>query len=101
MTMLNLVAAVSVSFAVICFLLFVYQVLTRRVLVTSPAHKDAPAGDRADQVRPFGTAADMAKLIEAFAKLADSLEKTGPLAMSMFGAMFFMVVAVLAAGFGK
>ena len=41
------------------------------------------------------------KLVEAFAKLADSLEKMGPLAMSLFASMFFMVVALLAAGFGK
>jgi hypothetical protein len=44
---------------------------------------------------------DLAKLIEACAKLADSLEKMGPLAMSLFASMFFMVVALLAAGFGK
>jgi hypothetical protein len=44
---------------------------------------------------------DLAKLIEAFAKLADSLEKMGPLAMSLFASMFFMVLALLAAGFGK
>jgi hypothetical protein len=96
--MLNIAAAVSLFFAAICFFLFVYQVLVRRVRLTSPADPNRQEGDRADQVRPFGTAADLAKLIEAFAKLAESLEKTGPLAMSMFGAMFFMV---LAAGFGK
>jgi hypothetical protein len=34
-------------------------------------------------------------------ELADSLEKMGPLAMLLFASMFFMVVALLAAGFGK
>src|SRR5262245_39294951 len=44
---------------------------------------------------------NLAKLIEAFAKLAVSLEKTGPLAMSLFAAMVFVVFALLAAGLGK
>jgi hypothetical protein len=74
-------------------LLFVYQLFPRQV-PTVPV----PRGDRAEDARPHGATADMAKLIEAFAKLADSLAKMGPLAMSMFGAVFFMIVALLAAG---
>jgi hypothetical protein len=53
------------------------------------------------QIRAAQDSLDLAKLIEAFAKLADSLEKMGPLAMSLFASMFFMVLALLAAGFGK
>ena len=72
----------------ISFLLFGYQVYLRRTQVT---HQMQIAED----------SLDLAKLVEAFAKLADSLEKMGPLAMSLFASMFFMVMALLAAGFGK
>jgi len=39
--------------------------------------------------------------VEAFAKLADSLENARPLTLSLFASMFFVVVAMLAAGFGN
>lgn len=94
--MLTAIAIMSSVFAVISFVLFIYQVIARRWRVTQQIE-----GDRAEDARQHGAIGDMAKLIEAFAKLADSLEKTGPLAMSMFGAMFFTVVAMLAAGLGK
>jgi hypothetical protein len=88
MSMLTVVAIASLSLAVISFLIFGYQVYLRRTQVT---HQMSVAQD----------SLDLAKLVEAFAKLADSLEKMGPLAMSLFASMFFMVVALLAAGFGK
>jgi hypothetical protein len=68
--------------------IFGYQVYLRRKQV-------------AQQFKIAEDSLDLAKLVEAFAKLADSLEKMGPLAMSLFASMFFMVVALLAAGFGK
>ena len=96
MSVLNGIAILCSVFAIISFAVFVYQVFARRGRVTRQIE-----GDRAEDARQHGTIGDMAKLIEAFAKLADSLEKTGPLAMSMFGAMFFTVLAMLAAGFGR
>lgn len=94
--MLTAIAIMSSVFATISFALFIYQVIARRTRVTRQIE-----GDRAEDARQHGAIGDTAKLIEAFAKLADSLEKTGPLAMSMFGAMFFTVLAMLAAGLGK
>lgn len=99
MSMLNIVSAVSCVFAVICiisFLLFVYQLLRRP---SRPAQE--LAGDRADAVLPHGAIADVGKLVEALAKLTDSLEKASPLIASLIGAMFFMALAALAAGLGK
>jgi hypothetical protein len=88
MSMLTAVAIASLTLSVISFLLFGYQVYLRRTQVT---HQMQIAED----------SLDLAKLVEAFAKLADSLEKMGPLAMSLFASMFFMVMALFAAGFGK
>jgi hypothetical protein len=88
MSMLTAVAIASLALSMISFLLFGYQVYLRRTQVT---HQMQIAED----------SLDLAKLVEAFAKLADSLEKMGPLAMSLFASMFFMVIALLAAGFGK
>jgi hypothetical protein len=78
----------SASISVISLFIFSYQAYLRRTQVTR-------------QMKIAEDSLDLAKLVEAFAKLADSLEKMGPLAMSLFAAMFFMVVALLAAGFGK
>jgi hypothetical protein len=86
--MMNAVAIACLVISVISFLIFGYQVYLRRTQVTQ-------------QIRAAQDSLDLAKLIEAFAKLADSLEKMGPLAMSLFASMFFMVLALLAAGFGK
>jgi hypothetical protein len=93
MSMLNIVSAVSCGFAIICFVLYVYQIITRP--------KQTPAQieeDRADAVRQQGAVADWGKAIEAFAKLTDSLEKAGPLLASLVGAIFFLSLAALTAG---
>jgi hypothetical protein len=88
------IAFTCLVLAVISFGSFVFQVYLRR--------KQFPK-QFTDEIRTAAAGAnlDLAKLIEAFAKLADSLEKMGPLAMSLFAAMFFMVMALLAAGLGK
>jgi hypothetical protein len=83
----TVVAVVCLILAVISFGFFGHQVYLRR--------------KQATQIRTAVDSLDLAKVIEAFAKLADSLEKMGPLAMSLFASMFFMVLALLAAGFGK
>jgi hypothetical protein len=95
-SMLNVVSLVSCGLGIACVLLFVYLVLTtpRRPL-------PAVEGDRADAVRPHGAIADSAKLIEAMAKLTDSLEKAGPMIGSLVGGIFFLLLAALAAGLAK
>lgn len=96
MSMLNIVAAMCSAFAVVCFLLYVVQVIVRM-----RGTQRTIARDQADSVRQQGAAVDMAKLIEAFAKLSDSLERAGPMTASLVGAMFFAVLAALTAGLGK
>lgn len=96
MSMLSVVSLLSCVLAVICLLLFVYLVITAP---RSP--KRSVAGDRAGDVRQQGAVVDTAKLIEAFAKLTDSLEKAGPMIGSLVGAIFFMLLAALAAGLAK
>ncbi len=88
MSMLTVIAIACLAISVISFFIFGLQVYLRREQVTK-------------QMKIAEGSLDLAKLIEAFAKLADSLEKMGPLAMSLFASMFFMVLALLAAGFGK
>ena len=62
MSMLSVVDIASLILAVISFLIFGYQVYLRRQQVTK-------------QMKIAEDSLDLAKLIEAFAKLADSLEK--------------------------
>jgi hypothetical protein len=93
MSMLNIIAVISCIFAIICFGLYVYHVVLR-MTTTMPQMKKEGA-------ELHGGVADMAKLIEAFSKFSDSLEKAGPVTVSLIGSMFFMILAVLAAGLGK
>jgi hypothetical protein len=93
MPMLNIIAAISCIFSIICFLLYVYQALARMRTTRSQI--------KGESAELHGGVADMAKLIEAFSKLSDSLEKAGPMTASLIGSMFFIILAMLAAGFGK
>ena len=62
MSMLSVVAIASLILAVVSFLIFGYQVYLRRQQVTK-------------QMKIAEDSLDLAKLIKAFAKLADSLGK--------------------------
>jgi hypothetical protein len=96
MSMLNFVSLMCSVFAVVTFGLYVYQVIIRMRGMVRQVE-----GDRADSVQQHGAVADMGKLLEAFAKLSDSLEKAGPLTGSLVGSMFFAVLAALTAGLAK
>ncbi len=91
--MLTIVSAISCIFAIICFGLYVYQAVLR-MRTTTPQEKKETA-------EVHGGIADTAKLIEAFSKFTDSLERAGPLTPLLIGSMFFILVALLAAGLGK
>ena len=95
--MLDVVSQVCLVLSGLCFLLYALQVIVRlwRAPSTAELRRAAPTDPAA------ATAIDLAKLIEAFAKLADSLEKAGPLTGALIGSMFFAVLAALAAGFGS
>jgi len=92
MPMLIVVSAVSCGIAIVCLALYVFLVATRPKPAMPPTE-----GERAGAVRPHGEFLDPAKTIDAFSKLTDSLDKAGPLIASLVGAMFFLLVAVLAA----
>jgi hypothetical protein len=94
MPLFNIVAIVSLIMSIICFLVFLLQTYLFRRPAAAPA-----VVETLDAARRQGV--DPAKIAEAFAKLADSLAKAGPLVSSLVGAMFFMLVAVLALELGK
>ncbi len=96
MPMLTYVSVLSCVFGTLCLLVYLYLVLT-----TAKRPSPQPQGDRADSVRPQGAVADMAKLVEALAKLADSLQRAGPMIASLIGAIFFLLLAALTAGLAK
>jgi hypothetical protein len=96
MSMLDIVSAISCLFAIVCFGLYVYQVVSR-MRTTTPQVKNKEK----ESATLHGGIADTAKLIEAFSKFSDSLAKAGPMTVSLIGSMFFTVLAVLAAGLGK
>lgn len=96
MSMLNWVTVICLVFAIVSFGLFGYMILQRRT-----AQKPLSGEEKAGDIQLHGAIADTAKLIQAFAKLADSLEKAGPLALSLLSAIIFTVIAALSAGLGR
>jgi hypothetical protein len=93
-SLLNIIASASLVMSIFCFLLFLYQVY----LSMRPA--TAAAGKLDDATRQ-GAGIDPSKIAEAFAKLADSLNKAGPLISFLVGSMFFMLTALASAQLGK
>jgi len=57
----------------------------------------SPAGGGAGETEQQG-ASDLAKLFEAFAKLADSLNHSSPVVLSLMASIIFFALALLAAG---
>jgi hypothetical protein len=96
MTLFNVITLAALVMSIICFLVFLLLVFRSfrppTVVVNS---------ETLDSARRQGAAIDPAKIAEAFAKLADSLAKAGPLVSSLVGSMFFMLVAVFTAQLGK
>ena len=86
--MLDTIAWVSLAFAVVTFLLFVYFVIRPR----KPELPEPPASEAA--AAPF----DPAALVEAFAKLAAELAKAGPTTVLLIATMFFLVVSAVCGG---
>lgn len=94
MSMLNWVSAVSLGFAVVSFVAFIW-------LLWKSRKQSPPTRGGAGNIELQSAIADTAKLIEALAKLADSLQKAGPVVISLIATIFFLVVAALSAGLGK
>ena len=91
--MLQVITITAYAFSVILFVLFVYLILTAR---RGPA---APTQPRLGDANVQAALSDMAKLVEALAKLADSFAKAGPIVMTLVSAIFFFLVALMGSGF--
>lgn len=89
--MLSAISILSGLLGAVSFCLFVFLVLSK------PSDKPKQPAD----LRLDGSLEDMAKLIEALAKLTDSLQKAGPMIASLVGAIFFLLLAALTAGLAK
>jgi hypothetical protein len=82
------ISAVSLAMSAISFCLFVYLILRR------PAAKESGAfGDAVAQ----GEIEGLAKLAEALAKLVESVQKAGPVALCFVSSIVFVVVSLIAA----
>jgi hypothetical protein len=95
MSMAEIVAWVAIIAAVACFFVYFTEALAARKARANPVVTTPP-----DQVPGAKTAtvADYTKLIEAIAKLSDSLAKSGPALISLIGAVLFLSIAAVASG---
>ena len=96
--MLNVTIITSYVFSILCFLLFLYLVFSQP---RPSSGSGQPESEGVADVKIQGEVADMAKLIEALAKLTDSFAKAGPMVMALVSAIFFLLIAVLGSGFGS
>jgi hypothetical protein len=86
--MLQVLTVTAYAFSVISFVLFVYLLLTRKTLASGLGDARQQAG-----------LDDIAKILEALAKLTDSFAKAGPLVMTLVSAIFFFLIALMGSGF--
>ena len=95
MSMAEIVAWVAIIAAVACFFVYFTEALAARKARTHPVVTTPP-----DQVPGVKAAsvADYTKMIEAIAKLSDSLAKSGPALVSLIGAILFLSIAAVASG---
>ena len=87
--MLSIIVTTSYVMSVLSFLLFLYFALRR-----PPAPEQGAASDMPDL-------SDVAKVLEALAKLTDSFAKAGPAVMSLVASIFFLLIAALGSGFDR
>jgi hypothetical protein len=85
--MLAVIVATAYGFSVVSFALFVYFVLRR-----------PQPGANARELRAEGVVADVAALVEALARLTDSLSRAGPAVVCLLAALFFFMAALYGAG---
>ncbi len=88
----TIIAYTAYVFSVASFVLFVI------LLVQSMMGKRGPGGQTAGGIgaaQQQGALADIAKLVEALAKLTDSFSKAGPMVMALVAATLFFLIAVV------
>ena len=86
--MLQVITITAYAFSVISFLLFVYLLLKQKPPQAGFGDAELQAGLQ-----------DIAKILEALAKLTDSFAKAGPLVMTLVSAIFFFLIALMGSGF--
>jgi len=97
--MMHWVCVVSLSMAGITFALFVIAALVQLFRRPAPLVRPTPGGGIGAGVQQQALIEDMAKLVEALGKLADSLTKAGPTVVAFTATLAFLLVAMAAAGF--
>lgn len=82
----------------ICFALYVLASIT--ALLARPAKEAATLSNQAKSLAaaPGVSVDELTKLIEAVAKLTDSLSKAGPTLTSLIGALVFFAIASISSG---
>jgi hypothetical protein len=82
----------------ICFLIYVIEVVVS--LFSKPPEEATEMAKAGRSIIPNGTVtgADFAKILEAIAKIGDSLAKAGPALTSLIGAVLFFTIAMVSSG---
>lgn len=82
--MLRIIVMTSYAMSVLSFLLFLY-LATRRPAPVQSDPAETPLSD-------------VARVLEALAKLTDSFAKAGPTVMALVASIFFLLIAVMGSG---
>lgn len=93
-TLKSLVALTALLFSIVSFLSFIFGYVGA---LGDGGKKEAP-GPVAQAVPIPVTAADVAALLEAVAKLGDALIKAGPALWRLLASVLFLLIAALSAG---
>lgn len=91
--MLQITVYTAYIFSVISFGMFVYAYFSSR-----QSSSDSTTQQSLGDAQPHGAVADMAKLIEALAKLTDSFSKGGRVTTLLVSSIFFLLVAAAGSG---
>ena len=95
MTMADIVTGIAIAAALGCLAIYFTEALAMRKARQSATLTDPQAAVPGAKA---ATLTDYTKLIEAIAKLSDSLAKTGPALTSLIGAILFLSIAAVSSG---
>ncbi len=92
------VTFVALAAGSICFLIYVASAVLTMIGKPHQAATEMVAKAKAMPPPGGASAADYTKLLEAAAKLTDSLSKAGPTLVSLIGAILFVLIAAVSSG---
>jgi hypothetical protein len=93
--MMDRIAIFGLWLSGISFALFALSLLLH-LFRRAPSRGGVGAGD----VAPYGAAADLGRIFEAFSKLADSLNHSSPVVLTLMASIIFFALSLLCAGLG-